>query len=145
MENGVKPLNLTGGNESGGRFWIRTREGISQQIYSLPPLATWVTYQQSKYQAVDDLFCVSAYLCIVSRAKSYHETAPKNHLRALEKKAPFASRKTANGGHSPAPHTSCNMLPAGHILQESKSGAKSFARVLRRRSGQPRNSSWSTS
>src|SRR5213078_1708690 len=29
----------------GGRCWIRTSEGVSQQIYSLPPLATWVTYQ----------------------------------------------------------------------------------------------------
>src|SRR5687767_11577308 len=31
--------------ESGGRSWIRTSEGVSQQIYSLPPLATWVFYQ----------------------------------------------------------------------------------------------------
>jgi hypothetical protein len=30
--------------ESGGRNWIRTSEGVSQQIYSLPPLATWVSY-----------------------------------------------------------------------------------------------------
>lgn len=29
----------------GGRNWIRTSEGVSQQIYSLPPLATWVSYQ----------------------------------------------------------------------------------------------------
>ena len=28
----------------GGRSWIRTSEGVSQQIYSLPPLATWVSY-----------------------------------------------------------------------------------------------------
>ena len=27
-----------------GQGWIRTSEGVSQQIYSLPPLATWVTY-----------------------------------------------------------------------------------------------------
>ena len=27
-------------SESGGRTWIRTREGVSQQIYSLPSLAT---------------------------------------------------------------------------------------------------------
>ena len=31
--------NLKGG---GGR-WIRTTEGVSQQIYSLPPLAAWVS------------------------------------------------------------------------------------------------------
>ena len=34
------------GEVGGGRFWIRTREGVSQQIYSLPPLATWVTYHE---------------------------------------------------------------------------------------------------
>jgi hypothetical protein len=28
--------------------WIRTSEGVSQQIYSLPPLATWVSYQPSR-------------------------------------------------------------------------------------------------
>jgi hypothetical protein len=34
-------------SKSGGRNWIRTSEGVSQQIYSLPPLATWVSYQPS--------------------------------------------------------------------------------------------------
>ena len=29
---------------AGGGRWIRTTEGVSQQIYSLPPLATWVSY-----------------------------------------------------------------------------------------------------
>ena len=33
--------------KDGGRNWIRTSEGVSQQIYSLPPLATWVSYQPS--------------------------------------------------------------------------------------------------
>src|SRR5258706_15208048 len=37
------PFFASGGG--GGRCWIRTSEGVSQQIYSLPPLATWVTYQ----------------------------------------------------------------------------------------------------
>ena len=27
----------------GGGRWIRTTEGVSQQIYSLPPLAAWVS------------------------------------------------------------------------------------------------------
>jgi hypothetical protein len=37
----VLPLNYTRrGGGGGGR--IRTYEGISQQIYSLPPLAAWV-------------------------------------------------------------------------------------------------------
>ena len=31
--------------KGGGRNWIRTNEGVSQQIYSLPPLATWVSYR----------------------------------------------------------------------------------------------------
>ena len=34
--------------KSGGRNWIRTSEGVSQQIYSLPPLATWVSYQPNR-------------------------------------------------------------------------------------------------
>src|SRR5690606_15543707 len=29
--------------EAGGGRWIRTTEGVSQQIYSLPPLAAWVS------------------------------------------------------------------------------------------------------
>jgi hypothetical protein len=32
-------------NEGGGRRRIRTFEGISQQIYSLPPLTAWVFYR----------------------------------------------------------------------------------------------------
>src|SRR5439155_26601016 len=32
----------------GGRNWIRTSEGVSQQIYSLPPLATWVSYHTTQ-------------------------------------------------------------------------------------------------
>ena len=36
----VLPLNYTRRGGGGGR--IRTYEGISQQIYSLPPLAAWV-------------------------------------------------------------------------------------------------------
>jgi hypothetical protein len=38
-------LNL---NKDGGRNWIRTNEGVSQQIYSLPPLATWVSYRPAR-------------------------------------------------------------------------------------------------
>src|SRR5437762_9385406 len=33
---------------NGGRNWIRTSEGVSQQIYSLPPLATWVSYHTTQ-------------------------------------------------------------------------------------------------
>ncbi len=43
LEFAVRCSDLAG--KSGGRNWIRTSEGVSQQIYSLPPLATWVSYQ----------------------------------------------------------------------------------------------------
>src|SRR4029079_2765613 len=33
----------------GGGRWIRTTEGMSQQIYSLPPLAAWVSLRNSLY------------------------------------------------------------------------------------------------
>lgn len=36
----------------GGGAWIRTKEGISQQIYSLPRLATSVPHPQSDAQAL---------------------------------------------------------------------------------------------
>ena len=45
----VLPLNysrtvtLVDGAGTGGGRWIRTTEGVSQQIYSLPPLAAWVS------------------------------------------------------------------------------------------------------
>ena len=43
----VLPLNYTRrGGGGGGR--IRTYEGISQQIYSLPPLAAWVPLRGHK-------------------------------------------------------------------------------------------------
>ena len=43
----VLPLNYTRrGGGGGGR--IRTYEGISQQIYSLPPLAAWVPLRGDK-------------------------------------------------------------------------------------------------
>ena len=42
----VLPLNYTRRGGGGGR--IRTYEGISQQIYSLPPLAAWVPLRGHK-------------------------------------------------------------------------------------------------
>ena len=42
----VLPLNYTRRGGGGGR--IRTSEGISQQIYSLPPLAAWVPLRGHK-------------------------------------------------------------------------------------------------
>ena len=41
-------LNSTFSIWFGGPGWIRTSEGVSQQIYSLPPLATWVSYRSRK-------------------------------------------------------------------------------------------------
>ena len=52
-ETGLEPatLSLEGWcssqlsySRNGGESWIRTTEGESQQIYSLPSLATWVTH-----------------------------------------------------------------------------------------------------
>ena len=34
--------------EVGGGRWIRTTEGVSQQIYSLPPLAAWVSLRRNQ-------------------------------------------------------------------------------------------------
>ena len=42
----VAERNLQRAATPGGGRWIRTTEGVSQQIYSLPPLATWVTYHE---------------------------------------------------------------------------------------------------
>ena len=33
-------------SKTGGGRWIRTTEGVSQQIYSLPPLAAWVSLRR---------------------------------------------------------------------------------------------------
>ena len=41
------PINADHLNELGGGRWIRTTEGMSQQIYSLPPLAAWVSLRNS--------------------------------------------------------------------------------------------------
>jgi hypothetical protein len=38
-------LSFTTHEAFGGGRWIRTTEGMSQQIYSLPPLAAWVSLQ----------------------------------------------------------------------------------------------------
>jgi hypothetical protein len=35
-----RPCGAPRRRKNGGRFWIRTREGVSQEIYSLPSLAT---------------------------------------------------------------------------------------------------------
>ena len=35
---------------SGGGRWIRTTEGVSQQIYSLPPLAAWVSLRLNTFR-----------------------------------------------------------------------------------------------
>ncbi|CRD62691.1 hypothetical protein BN126370054 [Stenotrophomonas indicatrix] len=59
----VLPLNYSRtGNvpqrEAGGGRWIRTTEGVSQQIYSLPPLAAWVSLLTTPFRAAEALRCV---------------------------------------------------------------------------------------
>src|SRR5687768_6556256 len=41
----------------GGGRWIRTTEGVSQQIYSLPPLAAWVSLQRARNSGVRSSGC----------------------------------------------------------------------------------------
>ena len=51
----VRLLDLTSGSREGdgGQWRIRTSEGVSQQIYSLPPLAAWVTARRIICAATD--------------------------------------------------------------------------------------------
>ena len=44
---GILRLRFTPAKDGGGRR-IRTTEGLPQQIYSLPPLATWVSHRNFK-------------------------------------------------------------------------------------------------
>ena len=46
---GAPPAGKAGDlkHETGGGRWIRTTEGVSQQIYSLPPLAAWVSLRST--------------------------------------------------------------------------------------------------
>jgi hypothetical protein len=71
----VLPLNYTRRGGGGGR--IRTYEGISQQIYSLPPLAAWVPLRGHKSRA----FSSSGYG--VSTA-SWHDFGPSAPQRSLK-------------------------------------------------------------
>src|SRR5690625_430149 len=42
----LHPQVLTRNQKNGGGSRIRTYVGLSQQIYSLPPLATWVSHHK---------------------------------------------------------------------------------------------------
>ena len=48
-----------------GRRWIRTTEGINQQIYSLPHLATLV-FARSRQRSVCDCECKYTQLFLIS-------------------------------------------------------------------------------
>ncbi len=85
--------------KGGGRFWIRTREGVSQQIYSLPPLATWVTYHSRNNQCWPRNWAagvdLSHHILLAAACQ-----ACRMMMCAVreEKKSPIASRRRANGG-----------------------------------------------
>ena len=82
-------LRLDNPLETGGGRWIRTTEGVSQQIYSLPPLAAWVSLRLSSRTG----FRVCRDACQgrappqtlsfgASRAFSFHEADSVKALRA---------------------------------------------------------------
>ena len=101
----------------------------SQQIYSLPPLATWVTYQ-NQYQALNDRSnrCFSHHCIPCSLNCHEHTTNDLLCSARMEKKAPITSLQTANGGHSHRFRTCCNISAAGRFLHEQKSRASRFVR-----------------
>ena len=108
----------------------------SQQIYSLPPLATWVTYQ-NQYQALNDRSnrCFSHHCIPCSLNCHEHKTNDLLCSTRVEKKAPITSLQTANGGHSHRFRTCCNISAAGRFLHEQKSRASRFVRGRAQKSG----------
>ena len=75
----------------GGQRWIRTTEGVSQQIYSLPHLATLVfallcvcdgkvRHKSRKHQAFPPLCSISRAKKLSSEAKTRGETARKRDV-----------------------------------------------------------------
>ena len=50
----ANPTRNASSRDGGGR-WIRTTEGVSQQIYSLPPLAAWVSLRTSRAFCIESI------------------------------------------------------------------------------------------
>src|SRR5688572_32459669 len=78
----VLPLNYTRrGGGGGGR--IRTYEGISQQIYSLPPLAAWVPLRGHKEPGIlfTKVLTVNSKLTIGTPSEPQVATPPADNRR----------------------------------------------------------------
>ena len=75
----VLPLNYTRRGGGGGR--IRTYEGISQQIYSLPPLAAWVPLRGHKEPGIlfTRILTVNGKLTIRTPADAQVGAAPADN------------------------------------------------------------------
>jgi hypothetical protein len=77
----VLPLNYsrTARNSYGGGRWIRTTEGVSQQIYSLPPLAAWVFLQQRTPIVASTPETVNNFRTLQTLAVTAWETPDNTH------------------------------------------------------------------
>ncbi len=65
---------------SGGGRWIRTTEGVSQQIYSLPPLAAWVSLRiSSRRRSTPSRAATGAQRKHATRPASLDVEAPLRH------------------------------------------------------------------
>ena len=111
------------GFKGGGRRWIRTIEGVSQQIYSLPPLATWVSYH-----SLD----ITALMTVSSNPKQpilYRHSIPRNERSIRYRSISCPARifrdksqpSSKNGKSRSSPKVPC-------MLQYVSSGVD-FARV----------------
>lgn len=99
----------------GGRNWIRTSEGVSQQIYSLPPLATWVSYQPACQQASGERRANRVSAIIVCEGV-WHAT--ENRRRILPfRLVPASSEEAGSAGRQPT---------KARIMHGTKTGASPF-------------------
>src|SRR5690625_516915 len=72
----LHPQVLPATNKNGGGSRIRTYEGLSQQIYSLPPLATWVSHQRKRTNNYEADFCCCQDNCLLFCKKVTQKDCP---------------------------------------------------------------------
>ena len=125
--------------ETGGGRWIRTTEGVSQQIYSLPPLAAWVSLRISfthRVRRLPQRFSSRASSQTLSfgasRALSFHD--------ADSVKAPQAQKCVANAILNPAP----DCAPENGSLRRPSTRKAAGCARRNPRDGDPRRSPVST-
>ena len=136
--------------KSGGRSWIRTSEGVSQQIYSLPPLATWVSYQQIYFETLTTKPSPPHWV-VVSRILN-----PENNS-ARQAVTGQVQRKTSGKQQIPSligremtflpkgPESASNSRQRDIFRKGQGRGQDYSAESLDRPSGRPPNFGWSIS